>query len=124
MPHSASGFLIFVGLLAGIGPATAAQSLDGCGVFKFGMSPAQVRAIAGQSFGRYAPNSQSGQDIGVMGSKNDAEVYGIPYSFTLFFNRLSHTGVKGVHGELILPQTLSEISLENEKVTSKPDCEK
>jgi hypothetical protein len=108
MPHSLAGAFIFLAFLASAAPARSAQTLEGFGIFKFGLSPSQARALPGQSFGRYAAKNLLNQDSGAMASKISAKIYGVSYNFDLFFN--SH-------------QALNEISLANEITTSQGDCE-
>jgi hypothetical protein len=106
MPRLGSWIAALV--LAGAAPATAAQSLDGFGLFKFGMSPDQARAVPGASFGRYSPKNILNMDVGAMASKIRANVYGVSYTYDVFFNSF---------------QALNGISLTNEKTTSRSDCE-
>jgi hypothetical protein len=107
MPRQVPGFWLVVALLAAAAPA-AAQTLDGWGSFKFGMSPDQARAVPGTSFGRYSSKNILNLNSGAMASKKPALVNGVPYKFDLLFNAF---------------ETLNRISLNNEKTTGRAECE-
>jgi hypothetical protein len=88
--------------------AVDAQTLDGWGALRFGMSPDQARAVPGLNFGKYSPKDLLERNLGAMASTKPALINGIPYKFDLFFNAYS---------------ALFEIALWNEKPTNRAECE-
>jgi hypothetical protein len=108
MPRLVAGGLIFAGLLAGAAPAPAAESLDGWGGLKFGMSPDQARSVPGLSFGRFGAKNLMNQNAGAMGANKGTLINGITYTMDLFFNAY---------------EALNEISMQNQKTISMADCQ-
>jgi hypothetical protein len=102
-----AGFLIAAAFLAGAGPAMSEPSLDGWGGLKFGMSPAQARAVPGLSFGRFGAKNLMNQNAGAMGANKGTLINGITYTMDLFFNAY---------------EALNEISMQNQKTISMADC--
>jgi hypothetical protein len=90
-------------------PAGGAQALDGWSGYKFGMSPDAARAVPGQVFGPYSPKNLMNENRGAMGAKKDATLFGLPWALDLFFDP---------------SEKLNEITLENERKSSRDDCEK
>jgi hypothetical protein len=109
MPRPVRCFCLVAALLAAADPAFALEPLDGWGNYKFGIRPDQVRAVPGQSFGRYSVTNIDGENIGAMAGQKTAIVNGIAYTLDVYFDP---------------PLRLSRISLENETTMSRPDCEK
>ena len=97
----AAGFLILAA------PAWA-QSLDGWGALKFGMSPEQARAQKGFTFGVFGAKNIMNENHGAMASKKPVLVNGIPYSMDIYFNAF---------------EAMNEISMWNEKTVSQADCQ-
>jgi hypothetical protein len=108
MPRPVCFFALCAVLVIGAAPAFSAPALDGFGAFKFGMSPGQARAVPGQIFGAFSAKNLLEENVGSMASKKPAMVYGASYSFDLFFNSF---------------QALREVSLQNQKITARADCE-
>ena len=88
--------------------AASAQTLEGWGALKFGMSPDQARAVPGLAFGRYTHKDLLERNLGAMASKKPALIGGVPYNFNLFFNAYS---------------ALYEIGMWSEKNSSHADCQ-
>jgi hypothetical protein len=107
MPRLFVSFAIFTALLAA--PALAAQTLDGWGAYKFGMSPDAARAVPGMPFGPYAAKNLWNENKGAMGAQKKATLYAQPFALNLFFDSR---------------EKLNAISLENEKTSSQAACEK
>jgi hypothetical protein len=107
MPRLLLTCAIFPALLAT--QPVCAQALEGWSGYKFGMSPDAARAVPGMIFGPYSAKNLMNQNVGAMGAKKNALVNGLPYVLDLFFDS---------------SQKLNEITLDNEKKASQPDCEK
>ena len=113
MPRLSWSFAIFVATSAlcclAAAPAGAAQALDGWGAYKFGLTPDAARAVPGQVFGPYSPKNLMNENRGAMGAKKNAPLFGLPWTLDLLFNS---------------SEKLNEITLENEKKSSRDECEK
>jgi hypothetical protein len=107
MPRSVLSLAVFAALLAT--PVFGAQPLDGWGGYKFGMSPDAARAVPGQVFGPYSAKNLWNENKGAMGAKKQSMVYGLGWALNLFFDSY---------------EKLNEVSLENERNSSRGDCEK
>src|SRR6202012_2612345 len=81
---------------------------DGWQGYKFGLSPDQARAVPGMVFGPYSAKNLWNENKGAMGAKGQPKIFGLPWALDLFFND---------------GQKLNEISLENEKKSSRDDCQ-
>jgi hypothetical protein len=90
-------------------PAGGAETLDGWNAYKFGMSPDAARAVPGQTFGPYSPKNLMNENRGAMSAKKPVSLFALPWTLDLFFNA---------------SEKLDEITLENEKKSSRNDCEK
>lgn len=106
MLRSGLALALAAGLLACA--SASAQSLDGWQGFRFGMGPDQARKVPGFEFGRYSRKNLMDQNQGAMASKKPAAINGVPYKFDLWFNAFEH---------------LYEIALQNQKTTTRADCE-
>ena len=108
MPRSVPGIVMVAGFLAMTVSATPAQTLEGWGGLRFGMTPDQARAVPGLVFGKFAAKDLLERNLGSMGSEKPALIGGVPFNFNLFFNAYS---------------ALYEIGLWNEKTSSHADCQ-
>ena len=109
MRRSALCFCLAAAFVAATLPAFALETLDGWGGYKFGITPDQVRAVPGQSFGEYRVAKIDDENVGSMAAQKSATINGISYTLVVHFRPLLR---------------LSNISLTNQTKGSRPDCEK
>jgi len=108
MPRAVQRMVVAAGILAMAASAAFAQTLEGWGPLKFGMSPDQARAVPGLAFGRYMAKDLLERNLGAMASKKPALIGGVAYNFNLLFNAYS---------------ALYEIGMWSEKNSSRADCQ-
>ena len=85
-------------------PAEAAKISDGWGGYKIGMTPAQVRAVPGRSWGAF----KGGGPVGLMQADKPVTQYGVAYDFSLWFRPAS---------------ALDQIFLDSSTTTTSQACE-
>ncbi len=90
------------------GAPASAQTLDGWQGFKFGLSPDQARKVPGFQFGRYSRKNLMDQNQGAMASTKPVIINGMGFKFDLWFNAF---------------ERLYEIALQNQKITTRAECE-
>jgi hypothetical protein len=108
MPCAVQKIVMAAGILAMTASAASAQTLEGWGALKFGISPDQARAVPGLAFGRYSAKDLLERNLGSMPSTKPALIGGVAYNFNLFFTAYS---------------TLYEIGMWNETNSSRADCQ-
>jgi len=108
MPRFALPLGVAAYLLAAALPSFAAQPLLGWNSYKFGMLPAEARAVPGIVLGDYSARDLQDRDVGAMSAQQPVRMNGTAFSLDLIFEP---------------PKSLSKINLANQVRTTQPACE-